>query len=62
MPRSSTCCSTASGTPSPRADANGKWLRVASIFAAINQAGNRNPYPAPGDAAKDAARYSPVGP
>lgn len=42
-------------------DANGKWLRVASIFAAINQAGNRNPYPAPGDAAKDAARYSPLG-
>jgi phospholipid/cholesterol/gamma-HCH transport system substrate-binding protein len=43
-------------------DSNGKWLRVASIFAAINQAGNRNPYPAPGAAAKDAAQYSPVGP
>ena len=42
-------------------DANGKYLRVASIFAAVNQAGNRNPYPAPGDAAKDDARYTPVG-
>jgi phospholipid/cholesterol/gamma-HCH transport system substrate-binding protein len=42
-------------------DANGKYLRVASIFAAINQAGNRNPYPAPGEAATDAARYNPVG-
>jgi phospholipid/cholesterol/gamma-HCH transport system substrate-binding protein len=40
---------------------SGKWLRVASIFTAVNQAGNRNPYPAPGEAAKDAARYSPVG-
>jgi phospholipid/cholesterol/gamma-HCH transport system substrate-binding protein len=40
---------------------NGKYLRVASIFAAINQAGNRNPYPAPGEAAKDADRYSPLG-
>lgn len=42
-------------------DANGKYLRVASIFAAVNQAGNRNPYPAPGDAANDGARYNPVG-
>jgi phospholipid/cholesterol/gamma-HCH transport system substrate-binding protein len=42
-------------------DANGRYLRVASIFAAINQAGNRNPYPAPGDAAKDGARYNPLG-
>jgi phospholipid/cholesterol/gamma-HCH transport system substrate-binding protein len=42
-------------------DANGKYLRVASVFAAVNQAGNRNPYPAPGDAAKDGARYTPVG-
>jgi phospholipid/cholesterol/gamma-HCH transport system substrate-binding protein len=42
-------------------DPNGKYLRVASIFAAINQAGNRNPYPAPGDAARDGARYNPLG-
>jgi phospholipid/cholesterol/gamma-HCH transport system substrate-binding protein len=42
-------------------DANGKYLRVASIFAALNQAGNRNPYPAPGEAATDGARYTPVG-
>jgi phospholipid/cholesterol/gamma-HCH transport system substrate-binding protein len=42
-------------------DANGKWLRVASIFTAVNQAGNRNPYPAPGEAAKDGARYNPLG-
>jgi phospholipid/cholesterol/gamma-HCH transport system substrate-binding protein len=42
-------------------DANGKYLRVASIFAAINQAGSRNPYPAPGQAAEDGARYTPVG-
>ena len=42
-------------------DANGKYLRVASIFTAVNQAGNRNPYPAPGEAATDAARYSPLG-
>jgi phospholipid/cholesterol/gamma-HCH transport system substrate-binding protein len=42
-------------------DANGKYLRVASIFAAINQAGNRNPYPDPGEAATDASRYTPVG-
>jgi hypothetical protein len=34
---------------------------VASIFAAVNQAGNRNPYPAPGEAADDGARYAPVG-
>ena len=39
----------------------GKYLRVASIFAAINQAGNRNPYPAPGEAPQDADRYSPLG-
>jgi phospholipid/cholesterol/gamma-HCH transport system substrate-binding protein len=39
----------------------GKWLRVASIFTAVNQAGNRNPYPAPGEAATDAARYNPLG-
>jgi phospholipid/cholesterol/gamma-HCH transport system substrate-binding protein len=42
-------------------DANGKYLRVASIFAAINQAGNRNPYPEPGEAASDGSRYTPVG-
>jgi phospholipid/cholesterol/gamma-HCH transport system substrate-binding protein len=42
-------------------DANGKYLRVASIFAAINQAGNRNPYPDPGEAATDGSRYTPVG-
>lgn len=42
-------------------DGNGRWLRVASIFTAVNQAGNRNPYPAPGEAAGDAARYTPVG-
>ena len=42
-------------------DENGKWLRVASIFTAINQAGNRNPYPAPGEAATDASRYTPLG-
>jgi phospholipid/cholesterol/gamma-HCH transport system substrate-binding protein len=42
-------------------DANGKYLRVASIFAAINQAGNRNPYPAPSEAATDGSRYTPVG-
>ena len=42
-------------------DENGKWLRVASIFTAVNQAGNRNPYPAPGEAATDGSRYSPVG-
>jgi phospholipid/cholesterol/gamma-HCH transport system substrate-binding protein len=42
-------------------DANGKYLRVASIFTAINQAGNRNPYPAPGESANDAAHYNPVG-
>jgi phospholipid/cholesterol/gamma-HCH transport system substrate-binding protein len=42
-------------------DANGKYLRVASIFAAINQAGNRNPYPGPGEAATDGSRYTPVG-
>jgi phospholipid/cholesterol/gamma-HCH transport system substrate-binding protein len=45
----------------PPDDPDNKWLRVASIFAAINQAGNRNPYPAPGEAAKDAARYNPLG-
>lgn len=39
----------------------GKYLRVASIFAAINQAGNRNPYPDPGAAPKDADRYNPLG-
>jgi phospholipid/cholesterol/gamma-HCH transport system substrate-binding protein len=44
-----------------RGNDNGKYLRVASIFAAVNQAGNRNPYPAPGEAAKDGARYSPLG-
>jgi len=42
-------------------NANGKYLRVASIFAALNQAGNRNPYPAPGEAATDGSRYSPLG-
>jgi len=42
-------------------DVNGKYLRVASIFAALNQAGNRDPYPAPGEAAKDGSRYTPVG-
>ena len=42
-------------------DVNGKYLRVASIFAALNQAGNRNPYPNPGEAATDASRYTPVG-
>jgi phospholipid/cholesterol/gamma-HCH transport system substrate-binding protein len=42
-------------------DAERKYLRVASIFAAINQAGNRNPYPEPGEAATDASRYTPVG-
>jgi phospholipid/cholesterol/gamma-HCH transport system substrate-binding protein len=42
-------------------DANGKYLRVASIFAAVNQAANRNPYPEPGEAAGDGARYSPGG-
>jgi len=42
-------------------DVNGKYLRVASIFAALNQAGNRNPYPDPGEAATDASRYTPVG-
>jgi len=42
-------------------DVNGKYLRVASIFAALNQAGNRNPYPEPGEAATDASRYTPVG-
>lgn len=40
---------------------DGNYLRVASIFTAINQAGNRNPYPAPGEAATDAARYNPLG-
>jgi phospholipid/cholesterol/gamma-HCH transport system substrate-binding protein len=42
-------------------DADRKYLRVASIFAAINQAGNRNPYPEPGEAATDGSRYTPVG-
>lgn len=45
----------------PANDPQNKYLRVASIFAAVNQAGNRNPYPAPGEAAKDGARYNPVG-
>ena len=31
-------------------DANGNWLRVAVVFGAVNQAENRNPYPAPGEA------------
>ena len=42
-------------------DGGGKYLRVASIFAALNEAGNRNPYPAPGDAVNDGARYTPLG-
>jgi phospholipid/cholesterol/gamma-HCH transport system substrate-binding protein len=42
-------------------DAHGKYLRVASIFTAINEAGNRNPYPGPGEAARDGSRYTPVG-
>ncbi|MGH8993435.1 MAG: MlaD family protein [Acidimicrobiia bacterium] len=40
-------------------DANGKYLRVAAVLAAANQAGNRNPYPAPGEAATDGQRYTP---
>jgi phospholipid/cholesterol/gamma-HCH transport system substrate-binding protein len=43
-------------------DAERKYLRVASIFAALNQAGNRNPYPEPGEAATDGSRYTLVGP
>jgi phospholipid/cholesterol/gamma-HCH transport system substrate-binding protein len=42
-------------------DANGKYLRVASIFAALNEAGNRNPYPDPGEATTDGSRYTPLG-
>jgi len=41
-------------------DENGKYLRVASIFTAINEAGNRDPYPDPGEAPTDGARYNPV--
>lgn len=41
-------------------DANGNWLRVAVVLTPPpNQAGNRNPYPAPGEAATDHTRYSP---
>jgi len=40
-------------------DANGRYLRVAVVFAAANQAENRNPYPAPGQAATDGSRYRP---
>jgi phospholipid/cholesterol/gamma-HCH transport system substrate-binding protein len=40
-------------------DANGKYLRVVVLLAAVNQAGNRNPYPAPGQAATDGSRFTP---
>jgi phospholipid/cholesterol/gamma-HCH transport system substrate-binding protein len=36
-----------------RDDKGNRYLRVMSIFAAINQSGCRNPYPAPGRAAND---------
>jgi phospholipid/cholesterol/gamma-HCH transport system substrate-binding protein len=35
------------------ADQNGNYLRVLTIFQAVNQAACRNPYPAPGQAAND---------
>jgi phospholipid/cholesterol/gamma-HCH transport system substrate-binding protein len=40
-------------------DANGHYLRVAVVFAAANQAENRNPYPEPGEPATDGSRYRP---
>jgi phospholipid/cholesterol/gamma-HCH transport system substrate-binding protein len=38
-------------------DANGRWLRVAVVFGAVNQA--RNPYPAPGEAGGDRSEAQP---
>ncbi len=40
-------------------DQNGRYLRVAVVFGAVNQAGNRNPYPEPGEANSDGSRYQP---
>ena len=40
-------------------DANGQYLRVATVLAAANQSANRNPYPAPGEAATDGSRFTP---
>lgn len=43
-----------------KGDDNGNWLRVAVVLTPPpDQAGNRNPYPAPGEAATDSSRYSP---
>jgi phospholipid/cholesterol/gamma-HCH transport system substrate-binding protein len=40
-------------------DDNGRYLRVAVVLGAVNQAGNRNPYPDPGEANRDGPRYQP---
>jgi phospholipid/cholesterol/gamma-HCH transport system substrate-binding protein len=38
---------------------DGRYLRVAVVLGAVNQGGNRNPYPDPGEANADGARYQP---